>query len=66
MCDVRNGRIGGCPPSTAGSMLVVKVLVMAKTAVCAVARKEPFGPAHAPVSMVPGEMAFSAAVRVPL
>ncbi|WP_327248310.1 hypothetical protein [Streptomyces sp. NBC_01320] len=47
-------------------MLVVKVLVMAKTAVCAVARKEPFGPAHAPVSMVPGEMAFSAAVRVPL
>lgn len=34
-------------------MLIVKVLVMAKTAVCAVARKEPFlssGPAHAPVS----------------
>lgn len=35
---------------------------MAKTAVCVMARKEPFfssGPSHAPESMVLGEMAFN-------
>jgi hypothetical protein len=42
--------------------LVVKVLVMAKTAACAMARNEPFfssGPSDVPESMAPGEMAFS-------